>query len=85
MGSFIINLLLVIGGFLLIKFRERIADTFGEAYWMRYVGGIYMFVVIIGVLMFFFGLARMTGTTKILMAPIYSVFPKTIEAPPPTF
>lgn len=69
----------------MIKFRERIADMIGEAQWMRYVGGVYIFIVILGVLMVLFGIARMTGTTQVLMAPIYGVIPSMGDAPPPAF
>lgn len=72
-------------GFVMIKFRERIADMIGEAQWMRYVGGVYIFIVILGVLMVLFGIARMTGTTQVLMAPIYGVIPSMGDAPPPAF
>lgn len=57
----------------------------GDAYWMRYVGGVYNFVVIVGVFLVFFGVARMTGTTKILMAPIYGLIPTPAPPPSPTF
>ncbi|PIQ76058.1 hypothetical protein COU78_03820 [Candidatus Peregrinibacteria bacterium CG10_big_fil_rev_8_21_14_0_10_49_24] len=85
MGNFIINTVLMLLGFSLIKFRERIADMIGDAYWMRYVGGVYLFVVIVGVITFFFGVARMTGTTDILMAPIYGIIPSMGEPAPPQF
>lgn len=85
MAQFLINLIIVLGGFAIIKFRERIADMIGEAYWMRYCGGVYNFVVIVGVFLFFFGIARMTGTTKILMAPVYSIIPSVGEPAPPRF
>lgn len=83
--NFVINLILIIMGFVMIKFRERIADMIGEAQWMRYVGGVYIFIVILGVLMVLFGIARMTGTTQVLMAPIYGVIPSMGDAPPPAF
>jgi uncharacterized membrane protein YdcZ (DUF606 family) len=85
MVQFVINMILIIVGFLMIKFRERIADMLGEAQWMRYVGGVYGFVVVIGVLMVFYGVARLTGTTDILMAPIFGIIPDQGPGPSPTF
>jgi len=71
-----VNILVIILGIVVIKFREKIADLIGNAEWMRYVGGVYNFVIIIGIFLFLFGIARLTGTVDILMAPIYSVLPK---------
>jgi len=44
---------------------------------------VYLFVVIVGVGVFAFGLARLTGTTDILLAPIKYVIPN-VGGPPPT-
>ena len=77
-------MLLIVGGFVIIKFRERVANMIGEAAWMRYVGGVYMFVVLVGIIAFLFGLARLTGTTQILLAPITYIIPGTGAPPPPS-
>lgn len=58
-------------GFFLIKYRERIGDFLGDAYWMRYVGGVYNLIIIVGVLIFFWSVALMTGTQTIFFAPLY--------------
>lgn len=55
----------------LIKYRERVGDMLGEAEWMRYVGGVYNFVVIIAIFIFFWSVASLTGTQKIFFAPLY--------------
>ena len=78
-------MVLILGGFAVIKFRERIADMIGVAEWMRYFGGVYMFVSIIGILMFIFGIARLTGTTDIMLSPLYWLIPKPGTPPPPSF
>ncbi len=71
-----VNIVLIALGVLLIKYREKIADMIGFQEWMRYVGGVYNFVVIVGIFLFLFGIARLTGTVDILLAPIYSIIPK---------
>lgn len=62
-------------GMLMIKYRERIGETIGDAEWMRYVGGVYMFVMLVGIFVFFFSLAKMTGTTDFLLAPLRFLIP----------
>jgi hypothetical protein len=56
---------------LIIKYRQRIGDFLGEAAWMHYIGGVYNLVTIIGVFIFFWSVASLTGTTKIFFAPLY--------------
>jgi len=55
----------------IIKYRERIGEFVGDAYWMRYVGGVYNLIFIFGVFIFFWAIASLTGTTKILFFPFY--------------
>ena len=75
MGNFFINLALMLIGVAMIKYRERAGDMIGEAEWMRYVGGIYGFLMICGTLLIFFSVARMTGTTDIFFAPLIAIIP----------
>ena len=56
---------------LMIKFREQIGDSIGDAEWMHYVGGVYNFVIILAVIFFFWAVASLTGTTHIFFAPLY--------------
>ena len=58
----------------MIKYRERIGDTIGEAQWMRYVGGVYNFVILLAVIIFFWAIASLTGTVDILFAPVLWIF-----------
>lgn len=58
---------------LMIKYRERIGDQLGDPYWTRYVGGIYNFVIIIAVFIFFWAVASLTGTEKIFFFPFYFI------------
>ena len=71
--SIVLGLLGMTFGVLVIKYRERIGDFVGDAYWMRHVGGVYNLLIIVGVLIFFWSVASMTGTEKIFFAPLYWV------------
>ncbi len=77
--SALVNILLgiigMVAGIAIIKFREPIGDLFGEATWTRYVGGPYNMAIIVGILLFFFSLAKMTGTTDFFLAPLKMVLP----------
>ena len=57
-------------GALLIKYRERVGEAIGDADWMRYVGGVYNFVILVVIFIFFWSIAALTGTQGILLAPI---------------
>lgn len=75
----------LIGPFVLIYYRERIGDMIGEADWMRKVGGVYYVVVYIAIIIFFWTLAELTGTTGVLFAPLRSLSPAFQQQTPPTF
>ena len=75
----------IIGPVFLIIYRETIGDTIGEADWMRKVGGVYNVIVIVALLIFFWALADVTGTTSILFGPLRYLSPGFNPAPPPTF
>lgn len=62
-------------GVLLIKYRDVVGQTIGDADWMKYVGGVYNFVILVGIFIFFFSLAKMTGTTGLLLAPLRWLIP----------
>ncbi len=61
--------------FLLIKYRERVGDMIGQAEWMRKVGGVYNFIILIAVFIFFWTVAEMTGTTTFLFKPLINIIP----------
>lgn len=75
----------LIGPFVLITYRERIGDMIGEADWMRKVGGVYYVVVYVAVIIFFWTLAELTGTTSVLFAPLRSLSPAFQPLSSPTF
>ena len=73
--TFFLSLLGIICSLFMFKYRERIGDAIGEADWMRKVGGIYGVVMILALVIFFWSVASLTGTTSILFAPIRLLFP----------
>lgn len=70
-----LSLLGIVGSFFLLRYREAIGDMFGEAEWMRKIGGVYNVVVIISIVLFFWCLAELTGTTHILFSPLLWLVP----------
>ena len=65
----------IVFAFALIKYREQIGDTFGDADWMRPVGGVYFVIVYIAVFIIFWCIAVLTDTTHILFKPFLWLFP----------
>ena len=65
--TFIIGMLITIGGFLLIVFREKVHNVTGDVgFAEQYLGGggTYTLFLILGVVMFFGGIAWATGTLQ---------------------
>jgi len=69
------GLLGVVGAFFLVKYRERIGDMVGDPPWAQKVGGIYNVLIIAGILIFFWSIATMTGTSDIFLRPLLMVIP----------
>ncbi len=69
MGTFL-SIVGIISSILLIKYRERVGDNIGEADWMLKVGGVYNFIIIFAIFLFFWSIAYLTGTTDFLFAPL---------------
>jgi len=65
----------IICSIVMIIYRERVADMIGEGDWMGYVGGVYNFVVLLAVLLFFFSVASLTGSLDLFLAPIRWLLP----------
>jgi hypothetical protein len=56
----------------LIKFRQKIGDGIGgDQSWMESIGGIYNFLMILGVILFFWCTVELTGTARIFFFPLY--------------
>ncbi|MSR86974.1 hypothetical protein EXS70_02265 [Candidatus Peribacteria bacterium] len=75
MGYYLLLAAGLIGPFVLIYYREMVGNMFGEADWMRKVGGVHYVIVYIAMIIFFWTLAEATGTTSILFAPMRSLSP----------
>ncbi len=61
--------------FYLVYKRQMFGDMIGEADWMLKVGGVYNLMVIVGVFIFLWSIATLTGTTQILFLPIIWMIP----------
>ena len=69
MGTFLSICGLVVS-LLMIKYREKIGENIGEAEWMQKIGGIYNFIIIVAIFLFFWSIAYLTGTIDIFFAPL---------------
>lgn len=76
MGRIFLGLIGIVLSFCLIKYRERIGDTFGDPEWAMKVGGIYNVIVLCGVFGFFWSISYMTDTLDVLFAPIFWILPQ---------
>ena len=65
----------IVVSFLLVKYRERVGEIIGEAEWMRKIGGVYNVIVITAIIIFFWSLAALTGTTSIFLKPLTFLIP----------
>ncbi len=75
MGDFLLGLIGIAFSLTLIKYREKVGGMMGEANWMRKVGGIYNFIIIVATFLFFFSIAKITGTTNIFLSPLSFILP----------
>lgn len=71
----------MVGPFFMIRYRERLGDMVGEAEWMKKLGGVYMVIVIVALIIFFWSLAELTGTTSLLFTPVKYLFPTAQSLP----
>ena len=72
------GLLAIAASFFLIKYRERVVAFTGKFAWAEQylgMGGTYNLMVIIAVVLFLWGVASITGTTDVLLAPLRMLFP----------
>ena len=75
----------LIGPFVMIKYREAAGDFLGEAAWMRKVGGVHNVIIIVALLVFFWTLAEVTGTTGVLFGPLRYLNPGFQQQVQPSF
>lgn len=72
------GILAIVGAFLLIKYRQKVVGLTGKFAWAeKYLGtgGTYNLMVIIAIILFFWGVAKMTGTTDVLLGPLRGLLP----------
>ena len=70
-------LLAIAGSFFLIKYRTRVVGVTGKFAWCEKFlgdGGTYRFVLIFAILLFFWGVAKLTGTEDVFMSPLTNFF-----------
>ncbi len=71
------GILAIAAAFALIKYREKVVGFTGKFAWAeKYLGsgGTYNLMVIIAVILFFWGVAKMTGTMDVLLGPLRGIF-----------
>lgn len=72
---YVLSLLGIIASFFMLKYRERIGEVIGEASWMDKIGGVYNFIVLLALFVFFWSLASLTGTTGFFFSPLRLLLP----------
>ena len=72
---YFLSFLGIVLSIVMLRYRERVGDFLGDADWMRYVGGVYNFVIILALFIFFWSLTTLTGTTEILFRPFLYLLP----------
>jgi Na+/H+ antiporter NhaC len=70
-----LSLLGIIASFFILKYRKDVGDMVGEADWMRKIGGVYNVIIICSIILFFWSLAELTGTTQVLFSPLTRLIP----------
>lgn len=73
--GWILPIIGIVFSFYLVYKRQMFGDMIGEADWMLKVGGVYNLMVIVGVLIFLWSIAELTGTTDILFLPVLWLLP----------
>ncbi len=73
--TIVFGILGMIFGIILIKYREAVGDMLGSAEWMRYFGGTYMLPIWLGIFIFFYSFAWMTGTLEFFLSPLFWFIP----------
>jgi hypothetical protein len=69
--NIIYGICLIAAAIAMLVYRESIGRMMPEPEWMsRYLGGRYTFTVLLGIIVFFWGVSVMTGLTGIMFAPL---------------
>jgi len=67
--------ILIVIAILMIMFREHAGNMLGQAGWMEKLGGVYMVMIYVGMLLFFLGLIMLFGLTEVALGPIFNFIP----------
>ncbi|MBI1812602.1 hypothetical protein HY285_01905 [Candidatus Peregrinibacteria bacterium] len=73
--TYLLGILWIVGSFLMLKYRETLGDTIGEAEWMRKVGGVQTVLIFVSIFLFVWGIAMLTNTTSFLFGWIRYIIP----------
>ncbi len=73
--SILLSLIGLVASFYLLYKRQYVGDMIGEADWMLKVGGVYNVVIITAIILFFWSISELTGTTDILFLPLIWMIP----------
>ncbi|MDB4978940.1 MAG: hypothetical protein JWM56_1126 [Candidatus Peribacteria bacterium] len=83
MQRIILGIVGIVSAFFILKYREKVGDTIGDADWMQKIGGVYNLMILISLFLFFWSLAFMTNTEGFLLGPIKYLIPGLASQPPP--
>ena len=64
----------ILFAYVLIRYREPIGEMIGDPEWAHSIGGIYNLLILLGIFIFFWSLATLTGTSDIFFSPILNLF-----------
>ncbi|MFH0770923.1 MAG: hypothetical protein V1926_06145 [Candidatus Peregrinibacteria bacterium] len=69
--------------FFMIRHRESVGDTIGDAEWMHKLGGVYNVVVMSSILLFLISVAAIFNLTSVALMPIVRfLMPFSLKTPP---
>lgn len=79
---FFLSIIGIALGLVLLKFRQQVGDFMGEGEWMKYFGGVYNFVILLGIFLIIWSIASIFGVTDLFFRPILILLPFGRQAPP---
>lgn len=71
----ILSIIGLVGSFFLLRYRQQAGDMIGEADWMHKIGGVYNCIIIVAIVIFFWSIAELTGTTDVFFRPFLLLMP----------
>lgn len=80
MQRIILGIIGIFLSFLLLKYREKMGETIGEAEWMQKIGGVYNLMILVALFMFFWSLAYMTNTEGFFLSPLKYLIPGLVKS-----